>query len=268
MNDLAIKVTNKVISNKSNQTIKQIAHDLKLIKNAIPELKTIVLRGGCAVDILYDDSPNDIDLFYTFIKDNIISQDCHCDYIQEKIKNLPFLFFNKYNIDLENSYEKEPRMDPIGRTIGLFSYHTDYISMFCIDENGEVWSSEQSLHDFVNRIYEMRYEGRLPWAYFHGEQKKDDFGYYEFLTYIIIRGVGYITKRGLKPGEKFQEILRSSDFIIQKAIESKGLEGFSNYAKKKILFPQEITKLNHTIQIGTTHERDYFNLGLNQLLRK
>ena len=223
-----IDVTNELLTKKIEH-IDVLAHDLRLIRKAIPELSSIVLRGGGAYDLLLGLEPSDIDLFYAFA-DN--STECKCEAIQSVINVLPLKYIKGKDVDLENSYEKEPRLSPIERTVGHFSYHSDYNSMFVIDEEGRVWTNIRSLDYFKQGVYEINYAGFLPWAYY--PHTGDSHNYFAFYCYITIRGLGYVIKRNLKVGPLFKELLSESRYILSQCLLVEDPARIRKYRDKKI----------------------------------
>jgi hypothetical protein len=207
--------------------------DLKTVKKAIPEIDEIIVRGGFTPDILLEKEPKDIDIFYCIKnKNGKYSVRCHCEEIRSKIDKLKLRYIGKkYNYDLENSFEKEPRLKPIERTAGFFSYHSDWLSMFCLDINGDIWTNKTTLNFFEKRIHEIRYEGFLPWAYY--PKPTDSNNYYAALAYEIVRGLAYIQRRELKMGKLFSELVDNAPFILKKLSQAKEGEGIITYIKHK-----------------------------------
>src|SRR3989344_6698255 len=170
-----IVVTPK-LTEKQEKTIKAVAHDLTTITDAIRGIE-IVIRGGFIPDLLLGTEARDIDLFYCITdRKGYYSTICHCDEIRAQIDKLKLLYIGKkYEYDLENSFEKEPRLKPIERTVGFFSYHTDWFSMFCIDKNGDIWTNIKTYDYLKNNNFEIRYEGSLPWAYYRRVTDSNDY---------------------------------------------------------------------------------------------
>lgn len=223
-----------ILSNDTNKSkINAIATDLSLIKQKIPKINNIVLRGGAALDVIYNLDPNDIDLFYCHSDSaGENSSECICEDLRIKLNTLAFNYFDKSTIDLENSFEKEPKLNPIERTVGYFSYHTEYNSQFLIDHNGRILTNKDALNFHQKNIYEVRFEGFFPWAHFPREG--DSKNYFAFQTNIIIRAISYINKRNLTPGPKTLLLLENVEYILEKSIEAKGLDYFKPYALSKI----------------------------------
>lgn len=223
-----------ILTNAINKNrIDAIATDLSLIKQKIPKINNIVLRGGAALDAIYNLDPNDVDLFYCHndsSREN--SSECICDDLRIKLDSLAFNYFDKSTIDLENSFEKEPKLNPIDRTVGYFSYHTEYNSQFVIDNKGRIWTNKDALNFHLKNIYEVRFEGFFPWANFPREG--DSKNYFAFHTNIIIRAISYINKRNLTPGPKTLLLLENANYILEKSIDVKGLDYFKLYALSKI----------------------------------
>lgn len=232
MNEYVINATSALKNQTNENLISLVSYDLSLISEKIPQIKQIVLRGGAAVDIISGNQPNDFDLFYTYKTGDKLTKKCVCKSIRNKIKDLPFKCLKSKDIDLENSYEKEPRFNPIKRTVGQFSFHTEYNSQFAIDKDGQIWTNIDALKYHTNGIYEVCYENFLPWAYF--PRKGDSQNYWSFQAYMLIRGIGYITTRNLTPGEKFMRMFNEYNRVIKSGLRATGLTGFQEYAKSKI----------------------------------
>lgn len=226
-----INITSQLDS-RFNQLLIDIGSDLQSIKAQDKNIRNIVLRGGAIVDILLGLKPSDFDLFYSYEEDGEVTGECKCDEVREALNRSKLVHFDKDEIDLENSYEKEPKAEPIERTCGLISFHKDYISMFCIDEEGQVWTNTQGWECFKNKTYEVRYEGFLPWAYF--PHKNDVNNYYSALARSIVRGIGYIGKRNLKPGDNFLILLSSTPYYVKKTQEQTNFEQIQKFALSKI----------------------------------
>jgi hypothetical protein len=224
-----IDATQELLNQKNKSAIHLISSDLRSIRTNNPKLASIILRGGGAYDLLLGLTPNDIDLFYSYTNK---TSACECETVRKIILSCNLAYIAGKDIDLENSYEKEPKLSPIERTVGHFSFHTDYNSMFAIDENASVWTNVHALKYFKDAIYEIRYEGFLPWAYFPHEG--DSIDYYAFQCYMLIRGVGYLLKRNLTPGPLFKEMLFESEFLVKKGIEREGSTNLKKYRDKKI----------------------------------
>lgn len=217
---------------KVRDKVAKVAADLKEIKKAEPRIRCIVLRGGAVVDILLGVEPNDFDLFYSFEENGKTVKGCRCDEVRAGASKASLSYFDKDKIDLENSYEKEPTAEPIVRTCGFISFHVDTFSMFCIDEGGHVWANVEAWGHFQDRIYEIRYEGLLPWAYFPRE--KDSNNYYYSLLHGIVRGIGYIGKRDLVSGAKFKLLVAHTPYFLRMSTEQTDLSRVRRYAKAKI----------------------------------
>lgn len=232
MKNYVINATSVLKSQANENLISLVSYDLSLISEKIPQIKQIVLRGGAAVDIISGNQPNDFDLFYTYKINKKLTKKCVCNSIRNKIKGLPLKYLKSKDIDLENSFEKEPRLDPISRTVGLFSFHTDYSSQFAIDKYGHVWTNIDALRYHTNGIYEVCYESFLPWAYFPREG--DSQNYWSFQAYMLIRGIGYTSTRNLIPGEKFMRMFGEYYRILKNGRKATAITGFQKYAKNKI----------------------------------
>lgn len=226
-----IDVTDK-LDNSVQQKLRLISHDLLAIKTLEPRVRQLLLRGGAVVDLLFRLEPNDFDLFYSFEEGGKTIEACRCDEVRKAVDHADFKYFDKTRIDLENSYEKEPKGEPLERTCDLISFHKDYISMFVVDEEGRVWTNIQSWDNYMNRVYEVRYEGFLPWAYFPHENDVDN--YYSAFARSIVRGVGYIAKRNLSAGESFKVLLAHTPYYFDKTFEQTDPQRLRDFALSKI----------------------------------
>jgi len=183
-----IKCSDKIsITPQQKKLIREVSNELRKIKKSFPSIDEIIIRGGFVPDILLGKEPKDIDIFYCIKdKNGNYSIKCHCDEIRKQIDRLNLKFIGKkYKYDLENSFEKEPRLKPIQRTASFFSYHSDWLSMFCLDTNGDIWTNKTTFTYFKKRIHEVRYEGFLPWAYY--PKPTDSNNYYASLAYEAIK---------------------------------------------------------------------------------
>ncbi|WKZ30092.1 MAG: hypothetical protein QY314_04810 [Candidatus Dojkabacteria bacterium] len=133
MNDYIINATTRLVSSQNSAIVSAIANDLQKINRAVPHIVDIICRGGCAIDVISGLEPNDVDLFYTYKENGQLATECKCDEVRAAFKNIEFSYFSGRDIDVENAYEKEPRLSPIERTVGVFSFHTEYNSQFAID---------------------------------------------------------------------------------------------------------------------------------------
>lgn len=227
-----INVTDR-LGAEHKKRLSEVGRDLTAIKSQSKNIRSIVLRGGAVVDILMHLAPNDFDLFYSYEEDGKATSECKCDEVREAVNKAKFVYFDKDKVDLENSYEKEPKAEPTERTCGLISYHTAFFSMFCIDEQGQVWTNEESWKDFKNLVYEVRYEGFLPWAFFPRSGDSPD--YFAFHCRQLIRAVSYIHKRKLEAGQKLTSQFSQLPYFVDKSEEFKSLKYVSVYAKSKKL---------------------------------
>lgn len=221
--------------------VKLVASDLSMIAKIEPRVRQIVLRGGAVVDLMLGLEPNDYDLFYSFEEKGKTIEECRCSDVQTTVDKVAFKYFDKTKIELENAYEKEPKAEPIERTCGLLSFHTSYISMFCIDQEGHVWTNTDTWNDFKSKVCEVRYEGMLPWAYF--PRPGDSHDYYAFMCYELIRSISYMAKREFSAGEKLTTLIGYSTYFVTKGIEHKGAEGFKKYCKSKNVDASAIRKV-------------------------
>lgn len=228
-----INATKILVTPDNEAKIDELTYDLQLLKKGVTQLDQIVIRGGCVLDVLHNLEPNDIDLFYSIKENGKYVTECRCDIIRSLMKHLPFKYFSQKNIDLENSYEKEPMFGPIERTVGLFSFHSDYNSMLALDEEGQIWTNTDTLKYIKDGIYEVNYAGFLPWAYF--PQKNDNHHYYSFFCYQLIRGIAHIMKRDLKPGPTFLDIVEHAPLLVPRGIKEVDVRKFHKLAKKKNL---------------------------------
>ncbi|MFH1601793.1 MAG: hypothetical protein ABIB61_02430 [Candidatus Shapirobacteria bacterium] len=222
------------LSKTKKTNLKFVSLDLEQIKKRVPEIEKIVVRGGFVADLILGCSPCDIDLFYQ-IKDKKTgeySKKCHCSEIKKAIRKINFKIFDWNEIDLENSFEKPPLFDLIERTLGVFSYHTDFLSMFCIDEHGKIWSNKDSFYCLKNKILELNYAGFVPWSYFR--KKHENFDFYSFPLYVITRGLAHISRRDLKPGKNFRLLLKQTPFLLANAKRGRDYKHVQNYMQKKL----------------------------------
>lgn len=227
-----INVTDQ-LSPGLREKFSKVGKDLTAIKAQSKNIRSIVLRGGGAVDILMDLVPSDFDLFYSYEESGeVITNECRCDEVREAVGRAKLIYFDKDQIDLENSYEKEPRAEPLERTCDLISFHTDYLSIFVVDEKGDVWTNTQAWEYFQKKIYEIRYEGLIPWAYFPSEN--DVYNYYSTFSRSIVRGIGYMAKRNLKAGDNFKILLEHTPYYFEKTLELTDPERLKSLAKSKI----------------------------------
>lgn len=243
MNKYIINASSILINDSNQQVIHDIAHDLQLIKKLNPNIDQIIVRGGCALDVILGLEPNDVDLFYCYKTNDIPTSKCVCDEVRKNIQSIKFKYLKNKSIDLENSYEKEPYDNPIERTVGLFNFNTEYNSQFAIDINGNIWTNVEALKYHLNNVYEIRYEGCLPWAYFPREE--DILNYFDFQFLMLIRGIGYIIKRSMIPGEKFLLLLSASEYLFDKSTKYIGIDKFKDLATKKI---KNVENLNQFIE--------------------
>lgn len=243
------KVPEAKITPAAKVVIQALASDLQQILKANSDLSDIVLRGGGAYDILLGLEPNDIDLFYSYKSK---TSECKCEDVKNAIHGLTLSYIQGKSIDLENSYEKEPRLEPIERTVGHFSYHSDYNSMFVIDQFENVWTNIHALKYFEQGVYEIRYEGMLPWAYFPHEGDSAD--YFASQCYNLVRGLGYIIKRRLTPGESFTELLLESEYLVEQGIQRDSNNRLKNYCAKKLPDKEKAVYILSTFELGDSKD--------------
>ncbi len=229
-NNYVIDVTNQV-DNKFSKSLNLIAQDLESIVNLESRIRQIVLRGGAVVDLLLGLEPNDYDLFYSYEENGKTIEECRCSDVQKAVDKTKFSYFDKQKVELENSYEKEPKAEPIERTCDLISFHTSSVNMFCVDQKGHVWTNKETWSQFQNNICEIRYEGMLPWAYF--PRPNDSHDYFAFMCYEIIRSLSYLSKRNFNAGPKLTILLEHAPYFVEHGILRKGQEGFKKYSKGK-----------------------------------
>ncbi len=131
------------MSDAQKNTIKDIAHDLKVIKSKVPFIEDVIVRAGFVADLLFDIEPHDIDVYYT-TKEQIGEKfsNCRCDEIRELTKDLDFKIMNKkYEIDFGHSGEGELYVPAIEKMTGFFSHLWEVAIMLCIDTDGNLWSN-------------------------------------------------------------------------------------------------------------------------------
>ena len=138
MKNYVINATSVLKDKDNERNIALVAADLTTITQRIPQIKQIVLRGGGAIDVVSGKEPNDIDLFYSYFVNGKKIKKCVCEKIKNKMTGMSFQYLKDKEIDLENTYAKEPRLDPINSTVGLFTYHTDYNSQLASYKNARV----------------------------------------------------------------------------------------------------------------------------------
>lgn len=245
-----VNCTSKLKLNPSQKHIlKTASMDLRKIKREIPTIDEIIVRGGFTPDILLEKEPQDIDIFYCVKnKNGKYSVRCHCNGIRNKIDTLNLKYVGKkYNYDLENSFEKEPRLKPIERTAGFFSYHSDWLSMFCLDIGGNIWANKTTLNFFEKRIHEIRYEGFLPWAYY--SKPTDSNNYYASFAYEIVRGLAHIQRRKLEMGKLFSELVDNAPFILKELSQAKERKGIITYIEHKFGDLETLTKTTRELNL-------------------
>lgn len=235
-----INATSVLKTPQNSKTIELIAKDLILIQKNIPQISEIILGGGAALDTAMGIEPNDIDLMYSYIINGKETSNCMCDQIYKEISKLDLSYFKDKDIDLNNSFEDARCLPPMEVAIGQFSSHCDYISQFAIDKDGEIWTNIDALRDYLYKIYEVRWEGVAVWGFF--PHKKDSHNYWAMQVFQIIRGIGYITKRNLIPGERFMRMLSEYKHLITQAVKEIGIDDFQDYAKKKVKTKENFLK--------------------------
>lgn len=248
-----INITSK-IDKKFLPKVQIVASDLNKIALLEPRIKNIVIRGGAIADLLLGLEPNDYDLFYSFEENGQIVHDCRCDDVQKAVNKAKFEYFDASKVDLENSYEKEPYAEPIERTCGFISFHTGFANMFCIDQSGRVWTNRETWQYFQDKIFEVRYEGMLPWAYF--PRPGDSKDYYAFLCYELIRAVSYMAKKGFRAGPKMTILFEHAPYLVEKGIERKGASYFTKVCKSKNVNKQTIQKVINRLDIKSSSKEN------------
>lgn len=232
MNNYIIDATSQLKNDKNQSVIEMVARDLRRIITAEPKIKQLVLRGGGVLDIMNGVEPADIDLFYAYVIGGNYATTCICARVSALIRQIKFEYLYGKRIDLENSFEKEPRMLPIERNVGMFSFCTEYNSQFIINSEGRIFTNQDALYFYEQGIYEVRYEGFLSHSYF---PRRGDFHSYSACQVgSIIRGISYSVKRDLQPGKNFMQIIMAAQYLVTNAISDGYLQKLQIYAQSKI----------------------------------
>lgn len=210
------KVTNQLdISEQQKQIFIELAHDLRLIKQACPFLDDIIVRSGFILDTLLNAQPFDVDAYYTTKEQvNSLFSKCRCDEIRENIKNLNFKILDKkYPLDLGHSGEGEIYLPPIEKNLSFHSHLFDLADMVCLNDQGELWANDEAVNAINNKTHEIRYDGWLLHPYFIRVFPHDD--YYYFVTANSLRGLKMIhTKKYTNVGPNYRLLLENLKPII------------------------------------------------------
>jgi hypothetical protein len=206
-----------------------LAREIAKIKQLIPEVDVCVVRGGAVLDTILGLQFDDIDIFYNLKQ---FDGSCQCQRIKKLVlENGIFSDFHG-NVDFENSQEKQPGRDPITQTVGFFSYHTENISMLCIDQHGRLWSNPEAVRDIRSKVYEMRFEGLVMWRSF--PKVKDSETLYGLLCRNIGRAISYMDKRSLVPGENTINFFREWRFILDQLLAAEDFSTEAAYVRGKL----------------------------------
>jgi len=214
-NSYIIKCADKLsLDVNQKKVLETAASDLKIIKQSVPIIKEIIVRGGFLVDLILKNKAGDIDLFYvTHDKKGNISLSCQCDYLKKEIAKLNLnLVGKRHKLDLGHFGKNEIYLPPIEKICGYFSHHIDYISQFCLDENNNIWGNQDSLKHIKAKHYEIRYEGWVLWPYFLEDAQRYNLAF----TGTLIRGLRFIKNKRLNScGPKFKELVKNSAIILK-----------------------------------------------------
>jgi hypothetical protein len=233
MTDRSIIDVTEKLSPEIRAQLLRIAADLRAIMSQEGRIDKIVLRGGAVVDLLLGRQPLDYDLFYCLKGSDNQSHPgaCGCDEVTLAVSRSDLKYFKRGKIDIENSKDKEPRLNPIERTCGLLSYHTDVISMMCVDSEGGLWANKEAWIDFNSRVYNLRFAGWLPWAYYPAPTDTPNF--YHFYAGCLVRGLGYVARRDLEMGDSFVEALAYLPYFLGEIEADMGSDKLRGYAAAK-----------------------------------
>lgn len=206
---------------------------LQRLMLAMPELSTCVIRGGAVVDALLGRRPNDIDLYYDVTDRAKFVNACLCQDIMSMSKEQK-LFPNYIDkVDAEGSFEKDPFGQPVDQTCGLFSYHTDYISMLALRHDGQLFANKQGWEHLQSRIFEQRFEGELFWRNY--PRPGDHQTLYGSMLADLVRLINYTVTRQLSLGPRAKEFAGHWEQLTEQVTtDGRDIASVQRFAKKKL----------------------------------
>ncbi len=208
---------------KQCAVFKQLASELKTIKESTQFLKDIIVRGGFVLDTIMAVEPNDLDIFYSLEEWQTPEwQGCKCDEIKQKITSLSLPTTSSRKVDTCHILEGEMYLDPIPKCLGYFSHHIEVPSKVLLDSDGYIWTIKEAVTCIKERIYELKNTGRIQHAYY---PYMEDPGYRNYITTsarIITRGLRMIhTKKYKSVGREFFELVENSSLIWESVLSNK-----------------------------------------------
>lgn len=232
--------TNKLnLTSQVSDKFTVVGKELAKIKSLDSNILEVGVAGGFIIDTILGLVPNDLDIKYRIKKDSgKIDPSCRCDYIRSLVNqtDLPKL----YKVDVGHIMdEKHPEGVSINyEHVGPFSLHTEYYSMWVLDQDARVWTNRVAYKDYLNGVYNTHTLGLLAWVYHKNRS------YYDVLAVHLIRGLGYIKKRDLKVGDTFRFYLDNCGEIFSKfEKEEFDHKGLRKYFSKKVGSLSELEQL-------------------------
>ena len=228
---------------KQCDVFKQLASELKTVKESIPFLEDIIARGGFVLDTIMAVEPNDLDIFYS-LKEWQTPEwpGCKCEELKKGIAFLNLPITSSRKVDVCHILEGEIYLDPIPKCLGYFSHHIEIPSKVLLDSDGYIWTTKEAATCIKERIYELRNTGRVQHAYY---PYMEDPGYRNYITTsarIVARGLRMIhTKKYKSVGKEFFELVENSSLIWQSVLNN---QEYTKMLKRNMIVKNGFMKLD------------------------
>ncbi len=222
-----IKFPEQNLTTKQLKILNLITHDIKIIKNQIPQIDEIILHGGAVLSILYNKPIKDFDFLYSLKPKKRISY----KHIINRIQNIKtFKFIKPSLVDVWNSQQILPFVRPIEIAIGYLSDHTEYFSMFAIKYDG-MYTNIKALKDFNKKVYDINPISLMQWG-FNKQEIKTRRNFIKVVGKILVRSAYYIKKYKLTPSQQFYIFYQSIKPLILNNIKQLQKD-WNDFANKK-----------------------------------
>jgi hypothetical protein len=184
----------------SNEIVQQRTAVMRKAGEINPDFKNAYIHGGMLRDVLLREHPRDCDVVF---EGSSMNQPGIFESLQEAEVQLGMDHLPGW--ELENTFAHGPSKSIVENTIGLYSNHTDFLTLFMYNHNEFHIGDSKTLSHIETKTYDPRFVGEMTWVGLRGRT------YFDVLAGASLRGLYLISRLGLNPSEDAEKLFRLTD---------------------------------------------------------
>lgn len=197
---------------RNNEGVKARVATLRLAERINPKFQNPHVVGGYLRNTILGAEPNDCDVIFQGFQLNQpgITEAVYSAEEKLGIEHYP-------NWEFENISATGYSGDLYEDVIGKYAFHTDYLTMILMDTKSNLYIGEveKTLHDFENRVYDLRFCGVEMWANHRAKGRS----YASCLIGDLTRGMYLCQSLNLTPSPIAEFLMSNYDSLFSKLDE-------------------------------------------------